>query len=93
MKIILLQDIKGVGKKFEEKDVADGYALNMLIPKKLAMPATGPSIGMAKQLKEQQEKRRAEEAKRLEEKQARRLEKHQELEEFKLRQRSSPSSS
>lgn len=36
MKVILLQDIKKVGKKFEMKTVADGYALNFLIPRKLA---------------------------------------------------------
>ena len=38
MKIILLRDVKNVGKKYEIKNIADGYALNMLIPKKLAMP-------------------------------------------------------
>lgn len=36
MKVILLQDISGVGKKFEVKNVADGYALNFLLPRKLA---------------------------------------------------------
>ena len=40
MKVILLKDIKGVGKKFEEKNVSDGYANNLLIPKKLAVPAS-----------------------------------------------------
>ena len=40
MKVILLRDIKGVGKRYEEKNVSDGYAINMLIPKKLAVPAT-----------------------------------------------------
>ncbi len=39
MKVILLKDIKGVGKRFEEKIVSDGYAMNMLIPKKFAVPA------------------------------------------------------
>ena len=36
MKVILKQDIKGVGKKYEVKNVADGYENNFLIPKRLA---------------------------------------------------------
>lgn len=36
MKVILLQDIRGVGRRFEVKEVSDGYARNFLIPKKLA---------------------------------------------------------
>lgn len=44
MQIILLQDIRGVGRKFEVKDVSDGYARNLLIPKKLAMFATKDAL-------------------------------------------------
>lgn len=39
MKVILKQDIKGVGKKDQIINAADGYARNYLLPKKLAVPA------------------------------------------------------
>ena len=39
MKVILLQDIKGVGKKDEIINASDGHAKNYLFPKKLAVPA------------------------------------------------------
>jgi len=40
MKVILLQDISSIGKRGEIKEISDGYARNMLIPKKLAAPAS-----------------------------------------------------
>lgn len=46
MKIILLKDIKKIGKKYEIKDVADSYALNLLIPAKAAIPATPGNINL-----------------------------------------------
>ena len=44
MKVILQQDVPEVGRKHEIKNVADGYALNFLIPKKLALYATEPLV-------------------------------------------------
>lgn len=40
MKVILLQDVARIGRRFEIKDVPDGHALNFLIPRKMAEPAT-----------------------------------------------------
>ncbi|MCL4405969.1 MAG: 50S ribosomal protein L9 [Patescibacteria group bacterium] len=40
MKVILLQDIKNVGRRHEIKNVSDGYARNMLLPRRLAVLAT-----------------------------------------------------
>lgn len=40
MKVIFLQDVRGIGKRLEVKDVSDGYAKNFLFPKKLAELAT-----------------------------------------------------
>ena len=48
MKVILLQDVNGSGKKGQVVDVSDGYARNFLIKKKLAYEATPESINAAK---------------------------------------------
>jgi large subunit ribosomal protein L9 len=44
MKIILLKDVAKVGKKYETKNISDGYAINLLIPKGLAIAATPDAI-------------------------------------------------
>lgn len=71
MKVILQQDVKGVGKKGEIKEVAEGYARNFLLPRKLAVEATQANLSVH-QAKVRSKKRKEEEeleaAKRLKEK-------------------------
>ncbi len=55
MKIILLRDVAGIGRKGEVKNVSDGYAGNFLLPKKLAQVATPNAIASAEKLKKQTE--------------------------------------
>lgn len=44
MKVILLQDVKSLGKKGEIVNVSDGYARNMILPKKLGVEATAKNL-------------------------------------------------
>ncbi len=44
MKVILLQDVKGKGKKGQLLEVSDGYARNYMLPKKLAIEATADAV-------------------------------------------------
>lgn len=53
MKVILLKDVQKIGKKNEVKNVSDGYALNFLIPKRMAERATTNKIEQL-ELKRQQ---------------------------------------
>jgi large subunit ribosomal protein L9 len=59
MKVILLQDVKGQGKKGQLIEASDGYARNYLLPRKLAAPATADAINT---LNLKEKARRAEEA-------------------------------
>lgn len=71
MKVILLEDVKNVGKKGTIINAKDGYARNFLFPKNLAIEATDvnlKNLENAKKQKEAKEKEILEEAKRLEEK-------------------------
>ena len=52
MKVILLSDIKGVGKKDEIINAADGYARNYLLPKKLAVEANAENMSKLNNKKE-----------------------------------------
>ena len=54
MKVILLQDIKNIGKKGTIKEVSDGYARNFLFPKKLAQIAVADSIKKVEEMQKKQ---------------------------------------
>ena len=56
MKVILIQDVKAQGKKGDIVNVSDGYARNMLFPKKLAVEATPKNINELKLQKANEEK-------------------------------------
>ena len=68
MKVVLLQDVENVGKEGEAKEVADGYALNFLIPQKMAQQATEEALKKIedkKAKKEQEAKTELEETQKL----------------------------
>ena len=44
MKVILLQDVKGKGKKGQMIEVSDGYARNFMLPRKVAIEATADAV-------------------------------------------------
>ena len=48
MKVILLQDVKGKGKKGQMMEISDGYARNYLLPRKLAVEATADAVNTKK---------------------------------------------
>lgn len=58
MKVILLQDIKGVGKKGQLLDASDGHAKNYLIPRKMAMEASKANLNELEQKKKSEESKR-----------------------------------
>ncbi|MDO8624052.1 MAG: 50S ribosomal protein L9 [bacterium] len=51
MKVIMLRDVKGVGRAHESVDASDGYALNFLIPRKYAVAATPSALKTAEERK------------------------------------------
>jgi large subunit ribosomal protein L9 len=59
MQVILLKDVKGLGKAGQMVKASDGYARNFLFPKKLAMEATDANIALLEKQKKQIEAQRA----------------------------------
>ena len=64
MKVILLQDVKGKGKKGQMLEVSDGYARNYMLPRKMAIEATADAVNTMrmndKAAQERQARERAE---------------------------------
>ena len=71
MKVVLLQDVKGHGKKGELCNVSDGYARNFLFPKKLAVEADNAALNELKNREEAKEHHLKEEPLQLRQRQAR----------------------
>lgn len=68
MKVILLEDVKSLGKKGQIVNVSDGYARNMIIPKKLGLEATEKNLNDLKLKQKHEEKlaaQKLEEAKKM----------------------------
>ena len=60
MKVILLEDVKALGKKGDMVEVNNGYARNFILPKKLGVEATGKNVNDLKLQKAHQDKVAAE---------------------------------
>jgi len=56
MKIILMEDVTTLGRRGDVREVANGYARNFLLPKKLAVPATPANLQNLDHLKRQRER-------------------------------------
>ena len=59
VKVVLLQDVPNIGGPGTVKDVADGYARNFLLPRKLATPATAGALKQVERLQQAEERRQA----------------------------------
>ena len=66
MKVILTQDVKGVGKKDQILEVNDGYARNFLIPKKLGVQASTANLALLKSKQDSRDFKRQEDKKETE---------------------------
>ncbi|KND49680.1 MAG: ribosomal protein L9 [Parcubacteria bacterium C7867-008] len=67
MKVVLLKDVRDMGRAGTVLDVSDGHGLNMLIPRGLAVLATPTAIKRAEGMKQQSDEKRSVEAKLIEE--------------------------
>lgn len=65
MKVIFLENIENIGKKYEVKEVKDGYARNFLLPQKIAKPATKQALKWLENQKEVIEKEAEDDLKKV----------------------------
>jgi large subunit ribosomal protein L9 len=65
MQVILLENVRNLGKRGELKEVAEGYAVNFLVPKKLAQLATADSVEELRKKQEENLKKDKENEERL----------------------------
>lgn len=65
MKVILLQDYRAIGRKYDVKEISDGFARNFLFPNKIAKPATQSAIHEIENLKKESAKKEEELKKHL----------------------------
>jgi len=65
MRVIFLKDVENVGKKYEVKEVKDGYARNFLIPQGLAKAATEQELKKLEFQKEKEKEKAEEELKKI----------------------------
>jgi large subunit ribosomal protein L9 len=68
MKVILLKDVENVGKKYDIKEVKNGYGRNFLIQKGLAKPATKEAVLWSETQKDIEAKKSEEDLKKIQEK-------------------------
>lgn len=67
MKVVMLKDVKSTGRAGAVIDVKDGHALNLLIPNKMAVPATAAAMKHAERIQKQATERKELDAKLIEE--------------------------
>lgn len=65
MRVILIEDVKNLGKKHDVKEVSEGYARNFLFPRRLAQPATAGALSDLEKLKQHLQKDEDEHLKHL----------------------------
>ena len=59
MKVVLIKDVKNMGRAGSIVEVSDGHAINFIIPRKLGVPATGTNLKQAEARKKQFDEKRA----------------------------------